>query len=92
MKPPFAFPFRQVHLDFHAGPALPDVGRDFDARQFARAMKDAYVNSVTDFAEAGQKAEPRISGAGKCKDAIHLQEGAGIRARSGSARTRHGGL
>ncbi|MGD0387746.1 MAG: alpha-amylase family protein [Tepidisphaeraceae bacterium] len=51
MKTPFAFPFRQVHLDFHTGPAVPDVGRDFDARQFARAMKDAYVNSVTVFAK-----------------------------------------
>ncbi|MGD0770416.1 MAG: alpha-L-fucosidase [Tepidisphaeraceae bacterium] len=51
MKPPFAFPFRQVHLDFHTGPAVPDVGCDFDARQFARAMKDACANSVTVFAK-----------------------------------------
>ena len=51
VKSPFAFPFRQVHLDFHTGPAVPDVGRDFDARQFARAMKDAHVDSVTVFAK-----------------------------------------
>ena len=44
-------PFRQIHLDFHTGPAVPDVGRDFDARQFARTMKQARVDSVTVFAK-----------------------------------------
>ncbi len=44
-------PFRQVHLDFHTGPAIPDVGADFDAREFARTMKRAHVNSVTVFAK-----------------------------------------
>ena len=42
---------RQIHLDFHTGPAVPDVGRDFDAREFARTMKRAHVNSVTVFAK-----------------------------------------
>jgi len=42
---------RQIHLDFHTGPAIPDVGAKFDARQFARAMKRAHVNSVTVFAK-----------------------------------------
>lgn len=46
-----AFPFRQIHLDFHTGPAIPDVGTEFDARAFARAMKEAHVNSVTVFAK-----------------------------------------
>jgi hypothetical protein len=46
-----ALPRRQIHLDFHTGPAIGDVGRDFDARQFAAAMKRAYVNSVTVFAK-----------------------------------------
>jgi len=45
------FPFRQVHLDFHTGPNIPDVGRDFDGREFARTMKRAHVNSVTVFAK-----------------------------------------
>ena len=45
------FRFRQVHLDFHTGPAVPYVGRDFDARRFARTMKAAHVNSVTVFAK-----------------------------------------
>lgn len=48
---PSAFPFRQIHLDFHTGAAIPDVGRDFDAKAFARAMKQANVNSVTVFAK-----------------------------------------
>ena len=44
-------PFRQIHLDFHTGAAIPDVGRDFNAKEFARAMKLANVNSVTVFAK-----------------------------------------
>src|ERR1700677_5077335 len=42
---------RQVHLDFHTSPAIPDIGRDFDARHFAATMKKAHVNSVTLFAK-----------------------------------------
>lgn len=45
------FPYRQVHLDFHTGPAIPDVGRDFDARTLTRRFKEARVNSVTVFAK-----------------------------------------
>ena len=48
---PTPIPFRQIHLDFHTGAAIPDVGRDFDAKAFARAMKQASVNSVTVFAK-----------------------------------------
>jgi hypothetical protein len=44
-------PFRQIHLDFHTGAAIPDVGRDFNAKEFALAMKRANVNSVTVFAK-----------------------------------------
>src|SRR5262245_47298134 len=43
--------FRQIHLDFHTGPAINDVGRDFDAKAFAARMKEAHVNSVTVFAK-----------------------------------------
>src|SRR4051812_6021599 len=42
---------RQIHLDFHTGPWIPDVGRDFDAREFAQTMKRAHINSVTVFAK-----------------------------------------
>jgi hypothetical protein len=42
---------RQVHLDFHTGPHVHDVAADFDARAFARTMRDACVDSVTLFAK-----------------------------------------
>jgi hypothetical protein len=42
---------RQIHLDFHTSPAIPDVAAQFDARAFAAEMKRAHVNSVTCFAK-----------------------------------------
>ncbi len=45
------FPRRLVHLDFHVGPNIPDVGADFDADAFARTFRDARVESVTLFAK-----------------------------------------
>lgn len=47
----FVFPRRTVHLDFHTGPWVPDVGKDFDPDQFARTFKEAHVDSVTVFAK-----------------------------------------
>jgi len=44
-------PFRQVHLDFHTSPLIPDVGIDFDPIEFAKTLKEAYVNSITVFAK-----------------------------------------
>jgi hypothetical protein len=44
-----ALRFRQVHLDFHTSPLIPDVGRDFDADSFAQTFADAAVDSVTVF-------------------------------------------
>jgi len=41
---------RQVHLDFHTSPLIPDVAADFDAEAFVRTMRDAHVDSVTVFA------------------------------------------
>jgi hypothetical protein len=46
-----AVPTRQVHLDFHTSPAIPDIGKDFDGKRFAAMMKKAHVNSVTLFAK-----------------------------------------
>lgn len=43
--------FRQIHLDFHTSPDIPDVGAEFDASAFAQAMVDARVDSVTVFAK-----------------------------------------
>ncbi|WP_043583207.1 alpha-amylase family protein [Geminisphaera colitermitum] len=42
---------RQVHLDFHTSPYIPDVSSEFDAAAFAKTFKDAHVNSVTIFAK-----------------------------------------
>lgn len=42
---------RQIHLDFHTGPWVPDVGAEFDARSFAETLAAARVNSVTLFAK-----------------------------------------
>ena len=44
-------PFRQVHLDFHTSPEIPDVAADFDAGEFADTLRRAHVNSVTVFAK-----------------------------------------
>jgi hypothetical protein len=44
------FPRRTIHLDFHTGPDIPDVGKDFDAEEFARTMAEARIDSVTVFA------------------------------------------
>jgi len=43
--------FRQVHLDFHTSPLIPDVGADFDANEFVRVLKGASVNSINIFAK-----------------------------------------
>jgi hypothetical protein len=44
-------PSRQIHLDFHTGPAIPGVGADFDPEVFAKTLKAACVDSVTLFAK-----------------------------------------
>ena len=43
-------PFRQIHLDYHTSPEIPDVAASFDADAFARRMRDSHVNSVNLFA------------------------------------------
>lgn len=42
---------RQIHLDFHTSPHIPDVGVEFDANAFVDTFKKAHVNSVTLFAK-----------------------------------------
>ncbi len=43
--------FRQIHLDFHTSPLIPDVGSEFDAAQFAATLKQAKVQSINLFAK-----------------------------------------
>ena len=44
-------PTRQIHLDFHTGPDIPDVGTSFDAGVFGDMLEEARVNSITLFAK-----------------------------------------
>ena len=41
--------FRQIHLDFHTSPLIPDIGAEFDPEEFAATLEKARVNSVTCF-------------------------------------------
>ena len=41
--------FRQIHLDFHTSPLIPDIGAAFDPDEFASTLERARVNSVTCF-------------------------------------------
>lgn len=41
--------FRQVHLDFHTSPLIPDVGTTFDADAFAETVQSAHIDSITCF-------------------------------------------
>jgi len=50
MNQTLEFPKRTIHLDFHTGPWIPDVGKDFDPEKFADTFKRAHVDSVTVFA------------------------------------------
>ena len=43
--------FRQIHLDFHTSGLIEGIGSRFDARGFARAFKEAHVDSVTIFSK-----------------------------------------
>jgi hypothetical protein len=47
----FLLPSRQVHLDFHTSPFIDGVAAEFDAKEFARTMRQASVNSVTVFSK-----------------------------------------
>lgn len=42
---------RQVHPDFHTGGSIPNVGEEFDKKQFQKTLLDAHVNSITVFAK-----------------------------------------
>lgn len=46
-----SLPYRQIHLDFHTSPAIPDVGADFDPESFVATLRAARVGSVTVFAK-----------------------------------------
>ncbi len=43
--------FRQVHLDFHTSEKIPDIGKDFDKKEFQDALKKGHVDSITVFSK-----------------------------------------
>ncbi len=45
------FRFRQVHLDFHTSPAIPDIGVKFDKKEWQDAIKAGHVDSITVFSK-----------------------------------------
>jgi hypothetical protein len=49
MEPNSELRFRQVHLDFHTSPHIPEIGADFDAERFVDTLTKAHVNSITCF-------------------------------------------
>ncbi|MFD0714466.1 alpha-L-fucosidase [Paenibacillus sp. GCM10027626] len=42
---------RAVHIDFHTLPDIPDFGAHFDAKAFARTLKEAHVEYINAFAK-----------------------------------------
>ena len=44
-------PFRQVHLDFHTSELIPDIGKQFDKKDFQDMLKLGRVNAVTMFSK-----------------------------------------
>lgn len=45
------FRLRQVHLDFHTSPAIPDVGAAFNKEEWQRILKLGHVDSITVFSK-----------------------------------------
>lgn len=42
---------RQVHLDFHTSPLIPEIGREFSRENFQQALREGHVSSITVFAK-----------------------------------------
>ena len=43
--------FRQVHLDFHTSPEIPDIGKAFNRKKWQETLKSAHVDSITCFSK-----------------------------------------
>ena len=41
--------FRQIHLDYHTSPQIPEIGAKFDKQQWQNTLREARVNSITVF-------------------------------------------
>lgn len=51
MAAPYNLRFRQVHLDFHTSPDIPDIGKGFDSKQWQDALRRGRVDSITCFSK-----------------------------------------
>ena len=49
--PQYKLRFRQVHLDFHTSPHIPDIGVKFDKAQWQDALRIGHVDSITAFSK-----------------------------------------
>ncbi len=45
------FELRQVHLDFHTSPLIPDIGVGFNKKEWQDTLKKGHVNSITVFSK-----------------------------------------
>ena len=45
------FRLRQIHLDFHTSPLIPDVGAKFDKKAWQETLKLGHVDSITVFSK-----------------------------------------
>jgi hypothetical protein len=56
--------YRQIHLDFHTSPLIPNVGVDFDPEDFADILQEARVNWITLFGKChhGMSYYPTVAG------------------------------
>lgn len=43
--------YRQIHLDFHTSPFIPEVGTEFNSEEFVETLKKARVESINVFAK-----------------------------------------
>lgn len=44
-------PFRQIHLDFHTSECIEGIGKNFSKENFAAALKEGHVSSITLFSK-----------------------------------------
>ena len=44
-------PYRQVHLDFHTSEKIEGIGKRFSKENFAQALREGHVNSITLFSK-----------------------------------------
>jgi len=53
---------RAIHIDFHTMPGIYDFGREWDAAEFAKTLKDAHVTCINAFAPHHSRIQHRFQG------------------------------